>query len=78
MLKRIRGERANLLYNQAIDDVYNDPRTLEGEARMIEDAGRQDAHVIETLKQTAIKNRKEGISDHPYIKSEMKTLQKDK
>jgi hypothetical protein len=78
MLARIRGERANLLYNQAIDDVYYDPRTLEGQARMIEDTGRQDAHVIETLKQTAIKNREEGISDHPYIKSEMKTLQKDK
>ena len=78
MLERIRGERASLLYNQAIDDVYYDPRTLEGQARMIEDAGRQDAHVIETLKQTAIKNRKEGISDHPYIKSEMKTLRKDK
>ena len=78
MLARIRGERANLLYNQAIDDVYYDPRTLEGQARMIEDVGRQDAHVVETLKQTAIKNREEGISDHPYIKSEMKTLQKDK
>ena len=78
MLEQIRNDRAGRLYNQAIGDVYYDPRTLEGQARMIEDAGRQDAHVIETLKQIAIKNREEGISDHPYIKSEVKTLQKDK
>ena len=78
MLSRIRGERASRLYLQATEDVYYDPRTLEGQARMIEDDGRQDAHIIETLKHQAIKNKEEGISEHPYIKKEMKTLQKDK
>jgi len=78
MLERIRGERAERLYLQSTEEVYYDPRTLEGQARMIEDDGRYDAHVIETLKNQAIENREEGISDHPYIKKEMKTLQKDK
>ena len=59
MLERIRNDRAERIYMQSTIDVYNDPRTLEGQARMIEDDGRSDAHVIETLKEKARYNKEQ-------------------
>ncbi len=80
MLERIRNERAERLRFQSSIDVYNDPRTLEGQARISEVDGRHDAHVIEILKEKARQNEKEENYDGfiPGIEKVKRELNKKK